>query len=207
LYCAVRGFQAERRAWRWYVPAILASAFGMAVKEVMAVTPLLVLLYDIVFVSKSLKAALRRRWRLYTGLAATWSLLAVLFALTPQDAYGDFVVRSPLRHALTQPGVILYYLRLCVWPSPLLADYNWPYADSAAAVVPAGIVIAALLAGDPKPKKKDPHYIKGETDQQWVHRYLEQRFRRTLVAILNKAEKNGLTKAKLDPGIPEGLKG
>ncbi len=71
----------------------------------------------------------------------------------------------------------------------------------------APAVIAAVLAVDPKPKKKDPHYIKGETDQQWVHRYLEQRFRRTLVAILAKAEKKGLTKAKLDPGIPNGLKG
>ncbi len=69
----------------------------------------------------------------------------------------------------------------------------------------APAVLAAVLALDPKPDKKDQRYVKGETDQQWVHRILEQRFRRTLVAIMKKAERQGVSTP--DPGIPNGLKG
>ena len=33
---------------------------------------------------------------------------------------------APLEYALTQPGVVLHYLKLAFWPAPLCFDYNWP---------------------------------------------------------------------------------
>jgi tetratricopeptide (TPR) repeat protein len=52
---------------------------------------------------------------------------------------------TPLAYALSQPGVILHYLRLSVWPHPLCLDYAWPAARSAAAIVLPGLVIAVLV--------------------------------------------------------------
>ena len=64
----------------------------------------------------------------------------------------------------------------------------------------APALVAAVLTLHPKPTNKDdPRYVASETDKQWVHRVLQQRFRRTLVAILKKAERESL--ADPDPGM------
>lgn len=54
---------------------------------------------------------------------------------------------APLDYALTQPGVILHYLRLSFWPHPLCLDYGWPVARTWAAIVPQAIVIVVFLTG------------------------------------------------------------
>src|SRR5678816_456334 len=63
---------------RWSSIAIVASAIGMACKETMAVAPVLVVLYDRAFGFTSIADQMRRRWRLYAGLAATWLVVGVL---------------------------------------------------------------------------------------------------------------------------------
>ena len=82
LYCFIRGAEDEKAASRestlWFGLSWLACLLGMATKEVMATAPLLVLLYDRVFLAGSFAAAWRRRRRLYAALAATWGLLAYL---------------------------------------------------------------------------------------------------------------------------------
>ena len=50
----------------------------MASKPVMVTAPLVVLLYDRMFLAASLRAAFRDRKTLYLGLASTWVLLALL---------------------------------------------------------------------------------------------------------------------------------
>ena len=131
----------------WYAAAVLACLCGMATKEVMVTAPLVVLLYDRTFLAGSLKEALRRRWGLYLGLAATWGLLAYLLFSTRlvfrQEEMGS---PSAWQYARTQPGVILYYLRLSLWPKPLCFDYAWPVANSFWEIVPGASVLAALWA-------------------------------------------------------------
>jgi tetratricopeptide (TPR) repeat protein len=145
LYCSLRGFTSGRRTAYWYAAAVSACAAGMGVKEVMVTAPLMVFLYDGTFVSASYRDAWRRRWKFYAALAATWSVLLLSQALNWQAAGEDFTDRSPLAYALTQPGVILYYLRLSFWPSPLVMDYNWPTAEGFLEIVPAACVVALLL--------------------------------------------------------------
>ena len=70
VYCALRGFQSARPAI-WYALAVLSCAFGMGTKEIMMTAPVAVLLYDWMYVSKSLRAAWRQRRWLYIGLATT----------------------------------------------------------------------------------------------------------------------------------------
>jgi tetratricopeptide (TPR) repeat protein len=144
LYCSLRGFTSDRGKY-WLAAAVAACAAGMGVKEVMATAPLMVFLYDGTFISTSYRDAWRRRWRFYAALAATWLVLLLPQALGWNDVSEDFTERSPLAYALTQPGVILYYLRLSFWPSPLVMDYNWPTAEGLLQIAAAGCVVAALL--------------------------------------------------------------
>jgi tetratricopeptide (TPR) repeat protein len=149
LYVAIRG-ASSGYPWRWYAAAIAACALGMGAKEVMATAPIVVLLYDRCFLFGSFREALRRRWPLYLGLAATWAVLgAMLIAYPWSEATGagfGLAEAGPWEYARTQPGVILNYLRLSFWPNPLCLDYFWPIAKSAGEIIPAATVIAALLA-------------------------------------------------------------
>ncbi len=144
LYCAIRGFQSGRR-YLWYVPSILSCALGMGTKEVMVAAPVIVLLYDYIFISRSLKDSVRRRLVFYVVVAATWIIPVTQILLTREMISVDLQTIDPLKYALTQPGVILYYLKLSIWPSPLVMDYNWPTADSITDVFPAGFVILSML--------------------------------------------------------------
>jgi tetratricopeptide (TPR) repeat protein len=131
----------------WYAAAILACLLGMAGKEIMVTAPLMVLLYDRTFLAGSLAEAWRRRRGLYVGLAATWALTAYLICST------GLIVRQPetkvpdaWSYARSQPGVILYYLRLAVWPSPLCLVEEWPVASTFWELLPAALVLGLLVA-------------------------------------------------------------
>jgi protein O-mannosyl-transferase len=152
LYCMIRGATTPNAgAWRrrlWYAAAVVACALGMVTKEVMFTAPLVVLLYDRSFVAGSFQRALTARRWLYATLAVTWSLGALMLWLT--NFHGDttglavktFTCQSYL---LTEPGVILHYLRLAVWPLGLCLDYGWPPAESFWQVVIPGMVVVTLL--------------------------------------------------------------
>jgi protein O-mannosyl-transferase len=138
LYCAIRGMGSPR-APIWYAASVVACALGMATKAVMVTAPVIVLLYDRCFAAGSFRAALQRRWGLYVGLAATWSVLFALGVVrgvmdTPQPepptvGFGYKGV-TPLEYLRTQPGVILHYLVLSFWPMRLCLDYGWPVAGT-----------------------------------------------------------------------------
>jgi tetratricopeptide (TPR) repeat protein len=108
------------------------------------------LLYDRTFLAGSFRRAWAQRWRLYAGLAATWIPLAALVAARPRSGSVGFRFAnlSALDYALTQCGVIVYYLRLAVWPHPLVICYDdWPIAHALYDVWPAGLTVLALLMG------------------------------------------------------------
>jgi protein O-mannosyl-transferase len=117
----------------WLLLAILACAAGMASKEVMISAPLVVLLFDRVFVSGSVANALRRSWPLYVGLAATWLLLLALNIGAPRRGSAGFHLNvAATDYWLTQTKVLLMYLKLVVWPWPLLIHYELPYLKTLA---------------------------------------------------------------------------
>jgi protein O-mannosyl-transferase len=147
LYASQRAF-ASSFAGGWYVTAALAFALGMGCKETIAVAPILVLAYDTLFVSASLRDALRRHAVLYVALAGTLVLLLVLLGARFQRDLPQ-VASDPAhawRYALTQLGVIAHYLRLAVWPSPLATDYDdWPLARTFVDVLPAAMLVFTLV--------------------------------------------------------------
>ncbi len=153
LYCAIRGFSSaeSRRAGRgWYIGAIAACALGVGTKEVAATVPLMILLYDWIFVGRSFKQIFARRWGLYVGLAGTWVIFGALAWLAPRGetvgfGYPDL---SAWVYGITQCKVIvLYYLKPSFWPNSLVFDYGWPLASSFGEVAPYALLLVGLLAG------------------------------------------------------------
>jgi Tfp pilus assembly protein PilF len=143
LYCRIRGWSSRRPA-RWYIGAVVAAALGMASKEVMATVPLVVLLYDRMFLTGSFRQALQSRWRLYAGLAATWLILAALHGGRAGSAgFGGPIGAGA--YALTQFKFIATYLRLCFWPHPLIFDYGTPLVGGIHDVFPQAILVTGLI--------------------------------------------------------------
>ena len=70
IYASARAVSQSSRAWA--AVGIAACALGMLCKESMVTAPVAVWLYDAVFVFGTAALALRRRWRYYLGLMATW---------------------------------------------------------------------------------------------------------------------------------------
>ena len=157
LYCFIRGAEwtpTETGLWgprprRWYGLSVAACALGMASKEVMVSAPVMVLLYDRAFVSGTFKEAWRRRRSLYLALAGTWILLGFLLAggqLPATSRNAERVGLSWWQYLAAEPGVVLYYLRLSVWPHPLCFDYyGSPVAGTWTTVLPAAVVVVILL--------------------------------------------------------------
>jgi len=122
---------------------------GMGTKEVMVSAPLTVLLIDRLFIAGSFGAAWRARKGYYAGLAASWVLLGVLVWHTRSrggtSGFGSGV--TAVQYWLTQPGVILRYLQLAVWPHPLVFDYGVEWVAHPENVILPAIVVLGLLAG------------------------------------------------------------
>ena len=122
----------------------------------MVSAPLVMFVYDRVFLLRSFSEMLRRRGGLYLGLAATWGVLGVLGIVRrtlfpPESAVGTVGLAvmgiTPLEYARSQFGVILHYLKLALWPTGLCLDYAWPVAARAGEIAPQAIGVGLLLAG------------------------------------------------------------
>jgi Flp pilus assembly protein TadD len=146
LYCAIRGLDSRRRT-RWHVLAVVACVCGMATKESMAAAPLIVVLYDRIFVFSSVRDALRVRQHLYVAFLATWGLLGVLIWLRPHSTVGFSGGIDAWTYLLNQARLIPHYLRLALWPDALVLDYGPPEALSVREVVGPGLLVVALLVG------------------------------------------------------------
>lgn len=147
LYCFIRSASSPRpRTWR--VAAVLACLAAVGTKEVAVAAPVLVFLYDRTFVAGSFREAWRRRRGIHLCLAGTWLPLALLVAGTGWNRGGTAgfdVGVSPWAYGMTQFKALAVYVKLSLWPHPLVIDYGtfWMSAREAA---PYALVIVALLA-------------------------------------------------------------
>jgi tetratricopeptide (TPR) repeat protein len=130
----------------WAVVAVVACGIGMACKESMVTAPVAVLLYDRAYIYDRFATALRERWRLYAGLAATWAVLAVLLFDAPHSASAGFSTGlSPWTYLLNQALVIPEYLRLVVWPDHLLFAFGEAQLLTLTDVGAIGLVAPSLV--------------------------------------------------------------
>ncbi|HUL54924.1 MAG TPA: tetratricopeptide repeat protein [Opitutaceae bacterium] len=145
-YGFIRSIQSPRPR-RWQIVAVAACLLGVGTKEVIAIAPILVFLYDRTFVAGSFRAAWRRR-RLHLALAATWLPLLGLVASTGWNRGGTAgfnVGISPWGYWFTQFEAVARYLKQAVWPHPLIFEYGTFWAGPADAALYALVVVP--LAG------------------------------------------------------------
>ncbi len=144
LYCALRAFDAPGRPG-WVAGAVLACTAGAMSKETMVVAPVLVLLYDRVFLYPSWRQAVAGRRVLYLGLAASWVVLGWLIYTAGRSTVGVGGVAAAWTYLLNQVVIVARYLRLAVWPVDLVLDYGLPRPLTPGAVLGPALVVAAFV--------------------------------------------------------------
>jgi len=124
LYALLRGACGGRR---WLLVSVVACLLGMGSKEVMVSAPILALLFDRTFLAGDFASALRVRRAYYLALSSTWVvLIALMWARPHGDSIGLDLGVGTIGYGLSQAGALLVYLKLLVWPQPLLIDYALP---------------------------------------------------------------------------------
>jgi tetratricopeptide (TPR) repeat protein len=149
LYAFIRFADGGARARLWGIAAFAACLLGMGTKEVMATAPLVVLLYDRMFVCGSFAGAWRRHRDLLVALALCWLPMAG-FAWLGGGRSGTAGFGSGVAwwaYALSQLRAVALYLRLCVWPHPLVGDYGRFLGGGRLEVALGAVLVAGLAAG------------------------------------------------------------
>jgi tetratricopeptide (TPR) repeat protein len=145
IYAALRAWQSSQPR-RWQTVAVVCCALSLASKECGVLLPLLVPLLDRAFFVSSWRAAWQQRRTLYLGLAACESLLALLFAVGPDcESIGLDTGITPWQYLLTESGVLLHYVRLTVWPRPLVLAYDWQPVQAWTDAIATGPAVLTLL--------------------------------------------------------------
>ena len=158
LLCVVRSDQ-SRHPKAWSVAAVCSCLLALASKEVAVVLPLLVLLYDRAFLAGTFRGAWLARRGLYLALAFVEALFLWNQAHVPSRAFAGFTLLVPWwQYAMNQPAVVLHYLRLTVWPHPLVLDYGWAPALSLGPLLPGFLLVGSLLAMTLFAQKRFPRW-------------------------------------------------
>jgi protein O-mannosyl-transferase len=146
IYCVIRA-EASLNKFVWYSLAVVACVLGFASKEVMVTAPIVLLIYDRIFLSDSFHQAFRKRWHLYTMLCLVY-LFAIAEASMITDMSGSNAAGTfSMSYGITQCRVITRYLRLSAWPYPLCIDYGWAPIQDLAPTIPSVALIALLGIG------------------------------------------------------------
>jgi protein O-mannosyl-transferase len=149
IYCLLKYSSSKHKKF-WFSLSLLSCALGMGSKQVMVTAPLAALVYDRIFLAKSWNDLFRKRWKLHSSLMLTWLLLIAIpyfryrIALEPSAGF-DIKDITAIQYFLTQPGVILHYLKLSIWPSSLCFDYLWPIAKTPQTIFIPLLTISALF--------------------------------------------------------------
>lgn len=151
VYAAQRYWSAVSQQGRaaWIGLSVICCQLGMLSKETAATIPAVVLLYERTFVVGSFRRALSNSWPLYLGLVMTWLPLVALNLGGPRTPVVGFQngVSGP-EWWFTQCKVLFLYLKLIVWPWPLVIHYAMPYLPNVAAAWPwvIGAVAVSMIA-------------------------------------------------------------
>jgi tetratricopeptide (TPR) repeat protein len=131
----------------WLPASVTACFLGALCKEVIATAPVIVFLYDRTFIAGSFRDAWRLRWRYYLGLGGTWLPLAFSMVSLHQRGVGFHQNVTWWSYALTSCRSVVLYLKLAVWPHPLVFDYGTDIIRNVAGALPYILVLVFLVAG------------------------------------------------------------
>jgi Flp pilus assembly protein TadD len=157
LYCFIRGAEASAddpvrgRPRRWFALAACAGFLGAGTKEVIVSAPVIVLLYDRIFLAGSFRAAWRRHGWAHGALFASWLVLGCLVAAN-RSRGGTVGLETGLPASwyywATQGPAVVRYLRLAFWPVAQVVDYGFEtrWVEHPMTGLPFDAAVLALLA-------------------------------------------------------------
>lgn len=141
----------------WLLLVVLTGWCGILCKETMSTIPAVVLLGHWLMAARNegdlsiqdrlgtfLRRECRRSWPVYAALVSCWLPIALIYRagyVTPGGGFGNSI--GAVEWWWTQCEVVFLYLRLAVWPSPLLVHYNFPIHEGLADAWP--FVVGCLV--------------------------------------------------------------
>lgn len=149
ILAVLKAGRAGERERVWVAVALLAAAAAILSKEP-GITLLVALpLVEWVAYRWRLREWIQRRGAMYLLLAAGCGLAAWWFAggIRVEENSGGSVLAHPLEYFKTQCGVLLRYLRLVVWPHPMIFFAQPRYIESGWNWIPQMLVLSALFGG------------------------------------------------------------
>jgi hypothetical protein len=148
LYVVARTAARPGRRLAALVAALVSAGAAMFTKEIAFTLPLAILLLELVF----FEASPRRRLAILLPLLGMLALIPLVYAsrgLSVLDKSLGGSVASRLSYAATQPGVVVRYLRLLLWPVGQNLDHDVPLEPGfgSPAVLASLLLLLALGLG------------------------------------------------------------
>lgn len=144
-YCLLR-VASNAASGAWVFLTCLSALLALLSKEVAVSLPILVLIFDRNYMAGSFRSAWTTRKTLYLGLVVAWLGFAYIQLHAERRVFAGFGLTMPWwKYAANQPTVILHYLRLSIWPHPLIFDYFWPAAKNWGLLLPGLIFVGGAL--------------------------------------------------------------
>ena len=139
--------ETSRHHTAWRGLAVCSCLLGSLCKETVIAAPVLVLLCDWIVLRTKPQDLVTKRLPLYAGLFACWPLVVAIVRLQA-DRYPESqgLGYGPLAYLSNQPAVIVWYLRLAVWPTKLCFDYGWPVYRTWHLLTPWCLLVGTALA-------------------------------------------------------------
>jgi thioredoxin-like negative regulator of GroEL len=164
----------SKARFRWIAASLLCMAAALLSKESGMVLPVLIMGLAAIYGSDGGREVAPQSVaaRLRAGLATSvpyWAVLAiyVLLRIWALKGFAHLITPLPLSQVVfTIPSVLLFYLRLLIWPSGLSCYYDTPYISGASRhgfILPAGLlvmVVAAGIFGYSQLRRSSPHQAK-----------------------------------------------
>ena len=129
----------------WYILCFCSCLLGTLSKEVIVTAPLLVLLYDRTFISGSFKEALKKHKYIFLLLSSTWIAIGVLTRSLKTQAVGYTTNINVYEYALTETKAIYTYVRLSLYPNPLIFDRGPVFVHSFSEAFGYIVILLSLL--------------------------------------------------------------
>lgn len=129
----IRGVRQNK--FSYYIGAFITSLFAMGSKEWAATLPVMIFLYDYVFISDGKLKSVKTRWKAYFLFIIPWCLAAYVLRDIFAGSSAGFGISgqkgiTPWTYLLTSFSVIWTYIRLLFLPINQNLDYDYKVATT-----------------------------------------------------------------------------
>lgn len=151
-WCIIKSRDSKKTVY-WQLSALVFFVLGLGSKEAMISAPLVIFIYDRLFLSSSFKQALKKHIVFYSGIFCVFLIpLSYLILVGKISHYWAYIFGrhgvDPWQYLMSQSEVVLHYIKLSVIPWGLCFDYDWQLPTSILSTIPAlacWVIIFALL--------------------------------------------------------------